>query len=72
MWLPVAAACSSVALHLEADVPAAGGDYVDVAFDVPPGTREIRVAHSDGSDADILDGGVWSPDGFRGWGGGLT
>jgi MYXO-CTERM domain-containing protein len=72
MWLPVVAVCSSVATHLEADVPAAGGDYVDVAFDVPAGTQEIRVAHSDGSATDILDWGVWSPDGFRGWGGGLT
>src|SRR5262249_48804494 len=25
-----------------------------------------------GSDTVILDWGVWSPDGFRGWGGGLT
>jgi hypothetical protein len=56
----------------EGDVPAAGGDYADVAFVVPAGTQEIRIAHSDGSATDILDWGVWSPDGFRGWGGGLT
>jgi hypothetical protein len=54
------------------DVPAEGGDYVDVAFEVPAGTKEIRIAHDDGSSFDILDWGVWSPDGFRGWGGGLT
>jgi hypothetical protein len=59
-------------MHYEADVAAAGGDYVDVAFVVPAGTQEIRIAHSDGSATVILDWGVWSPDGFRGWGGGLT
>src|ERR1041385_4884679 len=70
MLLPLTATLTT--MHYEADVPAAGSAYVDVAFDVPAGTQEIRVAHSDGSDTDILDWGVWSPDGFRGWGGGLT
>lgn len=70
MLLPLAATLST--MHHEGDVAAAGGDYVDVAFIVPAGTAEIRVAHSDGSDAVILDWGVWSPGGFRGWGGGLT
>jgi MYXO-CTERM domain-containing protein len=68
----VLAAVLCVPSHLEADVTASGGDYVDVTFTVPEGTREIRIAHSDGSTFDILDWGVWSPDGFRGWGGGLT
>jgi MYXO-CTERM domain-containing protein len=73
MWLTLAATlCSGTATHIEGDVPAAGGDYVDVAFDVPKDTKEIRVHHTDGSDTDILDWGVWSPDGFRGWGGGLV
>ena len=73
MWLTLAATiCSSTMTHVQGDVVAAGGDYVDVAFDVPAGTSEIRIAHSDGSITDILDWGVWSPDGFRGWGGGLT
>lgn len=57
-------------MHYEADVPIAGGDYVDVPFVVPAGTVEIEIAHSDGSDVVILDWGVWSPEGFRGWGGG--
>jgi hypothetical protein len=70
MLLPLAATLST--MHYEADVAAAGGDYADVAFVVPAGTVEIRVAHTDGSATDILDWGVWSPDGFRGWGGGLT
>ena len=59
-------------MHYEGDVPAAGGDYQDVAFTVPAGTVEIEIAHTDGSDYTILDWGVWGPDGFRGWGGGLT
>ncbi|HSD89958.1 MAG TPA: CehA/McbA family metallohydrolase [Kofleriaceae bacterium] len=60
-------------VHLEADVPTSGGDYVDVPFDVPAGTVEIEIAHTDGSDSVILDWGVWAPDGsYRGWGGGNT
>ncbi len=70
MLLPLTATLST--MHYEADVPAAGGDYVDVAFVVPAGTQEIRISHGDGSATDILDWGAWSPDGFRGWGGGLT
>jgi MYXO-CTERM domain-containing protein len=73
MWpLLAATLCSSTPAHLEADVPVAGGDYVEVAFEVPAGTQEIHIAHGDGSSTVILDWGVWSPDGFRGWGGGLT
>ena len=59
-------------MHLEGDVPVDGGDYVDVPFDVPAGPVEIEVAHTDGSADTILDWGVWGPDGYRGWGGGLT
>ncbi|MDQ3368289.1 MAG: CehA/McbA family metallohydrolase [Myxococcota bacterium] len=70
MLLPLAAVLSM--MHYEADVPTSGGDYVDVEFEVPAGTREIQIRHTDGSDAVILDWGVWSPEGFRGWGGGNT
>src|SRR5437762_2580104 len=59
-------------LHLEGDVPIDQTDYMDVPFTVPAGTAEIEIAHTDGSDYTILDWGVWGPDGFRGWGGGLT
>ncbi|HEY4238847.1 MAG TPA: CehA/McbA family metallohydrolase [Kofleriaceae bacterium] len=59
-------------MHFEGDVTADGGDYATVDFPVPAGTKEIRVAHTDGSDAVILDWGVWAPEGWRGWGGGLT
>ena len=69
MLLPLCAVLST--MHHEGAVPAAGGDYQEVAFEVPAGTVEIQISHTDGSDAVILDWGVWSPDGFRGWGGGL-
>jgi hypothetical protein len=69
LWL-IAGVIST--LHLEGPVTADGGDYLVVPFDVPAGTVEFEVVHSDGSDAAILDWGIWSPDGFRGWGGGLT
>jgi MYXO-CTERM domain-containing protein len=67
--LLVAAVLST--LHLEGAVPADGGDYLEVTFEVPPGTVELEVAHTDGSEVTILDWGVWAPEGFRGWGGGL-
>jgi len=72
MWLATLALLAPMHLSLTGEVPVAGGDYLDVTFEVPEGTQEIRITHDDGSDADILDWGVWSPDGFRGWGGGLT
>lgn len=65
----VAAVLSTV--HLEGDITAAGGDFHDVEFTVPAGTVEIQITHSDGSDFVILDWGVWAPEGFRGWAGGL-
>src|SRR5262245_19588258 len=69
MLLPTLVVLST--MHYEGDVPAAGGDYLDVPIEVPVGTVEIQIPHADGSDFDILDWGVWQPDGqFRGWGGG--
>ncbi len=70
MWLALLPLLAT--MQYTGEVPVAGGDYLDVAFEVPAGTKEIRIAHDDGSSYDILDWGVWSPDGFRGWGGGLT
>jgi MYXO-CTERM domain-containing protein len=68
----IAVAVVLSSMHYEGDVTADGGDYADVQFEVPAGTVEIQVTHSDGSDYVILDWGVWGPDGFRGWGGGNT
>jgi MYXO-CTERM domain-containing protein len=58
-------------LLLEGDIVAEGGDYALVPFEVPEGTVEIRFAHTDNSEADILDFGIIDPSGQRGWGGGL-
>jgi uncharacterized protein (TIGR03382 family) len=70
MLLPLAAAVLST-MHYEGDVPPTGGDYLDVPFVVPAGTKEIQIVHTDGSDFIILDWGVWDPaKAFRGWGGG--
>jgi len=65
----VAAVLSS--MDYTGDVTAAGGDYAEVEFAVPAGTVEIQVSHTDGDSYVILDWGVWGPDGYRGWGGGL-
>jgi hypothetical protein len=70
VFLPVLAVLTQ--MHYEGDVPPGGGDYADVQFAVPAGTVEIQISHDDGSDFVILDWGVWSPEGFRGWGGGNT
>ncbi len=66
---PLVAAVIST-LHFEGPVTADGGDYHLVTFDVPAGVVELHVLHADGGDSEILDWGVWAPDGFRGWGGG--
>jgi hypothetical protein len=59
-------------LHLEGDVAPAGGDYVVVPFAVPAGTVEFDVVRTVPTANAILDFGIWSPGGFRGWAGGLT
>ncbi|MGZ3427993.1 MAG: CehA/McbA family metallohydrolase, partial [Polyangia bacterium] len=59
-------------LHLQGTATPGGGDYIVVPFVVPAGTVELEVAHDNLTPMTILDFGVWSPQGFRGWGGGLT
>lgn len=68
---PLVCAAIISTLHLEGDLTADGGDYAILELEVPAGTVEIQVDHTDGSTMNILDWGVWGPDGFRGWGGGL-
>ncbi len=58
-------------LVFEGEVPSEG-DYFTIPFEVPEGIAEIEVRHDDLSDANILDWGLFSPDGFRGYGGGNT
>ncbi|HET9620996.1 MAG TPA: CehA/McbA family metallohydrolase [Kofleriaceae bacterium] len=70
--LLAALAALPMTIHLEGDVTADGGDYADVTFQCPAGTAEFTIEHTTTPAADILDYGVWGPDGFRGWSGGLS
>lgn len=55
---------------LEGDVPA-DGEFFTLPFEVTAGTRELEVRHDDLSSSNILDWGLFAPDGgFVGWGGG--
>ncbi len=54
------------------EVAAGGGDYEIVEIEVPEGTVELEIRHDTLSNRSILDWGVWDPDGFRGWSGGLV
>ena len=65
-----AAVLSTVTIN--GDVTDDEGDYVIVPFEVVEGALEIEIARTVNDEENILDFGVWSPDGFRGWGGGLT
>lgn len=56
---------------LEGEVPTEG-DYFVLPFEVPAGTNEIEIRHDDLSETNILDWGLFAPEGFRGYGGGNT
>lgn len=64
-------AAFSAPLVIEGEVPEEG-DHFEIPFEVPAGTVELEVRHDDLSSANILDWGLRSPDGFRGYGGGNT
>ena len=70
MLVPGVAAADETVLPLDGEIAAGGLDHEFVEFDVPEGIVEIEVQHDDGSDADILDWGLYDANGFRGWGGG--
>ncbi len=72
LWLtlPGSSRAAETTLVLDGEVPRDDGRYFTVPFEVPQGTLELEIRHSDDSDDDILDWGLLSPDGFRGWGGG--
>lgn len=72
-WLIAAGARAAPAtLVFDGAVPDDGYDHFFVPFEVPAGVAEIEVRHDDLSDEDILDWGLYDPDGHRGWGGGNT
>jgi hypothetical protein len=68
----VAVAVVLSTMHVEGDALPGGGDYIDVPFAVPAGTVEIQVTKTYNNGYNILDFGMWSPSGYRGWSGGLT
>lgn len=47
-----------------------GADYELISFEVPAGIKEFSVTHPSQDSQNILDYGLWGPDGFRGYGGG--
>jgi len=64
---------ASAQIVLTGEVPDADGvEYFVLPFEVPEGTAEIEIRHDDLSDDNILDWGLISPTGFRGYGGGNT
>jgi MYXO-CTERM domain-containing protein len=65
------AAALTTTLPYAGEVPDDGSDYFVIEFDVPAGTVEIEVAHASDASENILDWGLWDPEKFRGWGGGL-
>ncbi len=71
-WTASASSASAAPIVKDGPVPTDGPDHFFLDFDVPPGTKEIQVVHSDESDANILDWGLLDQDGYRGWGGGTT
>src|SRR5512146_2291068 len=55
---------------IQGDVPDEGL-FFTVPFEVSAGTAELELRHDDLSNANILDWGLFAPDGgFVGWGGG--
>lgn len=59
------------ALNIGGDVRSGNGDYEITEFAVPEGTVEIVIRTDYTQGDDILDWGVWAPEGMRGWSGGL-
>lgn len=70
--LGVSATAEAAPLVKDGPVPEGGPDHFFVDFEVPSGTQEIEIRHDDRSPANILDFGLYGPEGFRGWGGGTS
>ena len=69
--LAARAAAADTTLTLDGNVPTDGPDHFYVPFDVPAGTQELEILHSDESDQNILDWGLYDQTGkWRGYGGG--
>lgn len=74
LWVGVAAWADETVV-LEGPFPAdpVAEPFVTASFEVPVGTRELSVVHSDSSDASAVDWGLLDPSGaLRGWHGSNT
>lgn len=65
-----AARADETVIPIAGQVPKDGLDHFFVEFEVPAGIVEIEVRHDDLSAINVLDWGLYDPNGFRGWGGG--
>ena len=65
-------ALAQTTLVFQGEVASDGPDFVRVPFEVPAGLAELEVRHLVPDTSNILDFGVDSPLGFRGYGGGNT
>ncbi|MBS2029853.1 MAG: CehA/McbA family metallohydrolase [Deltaproteobacteria bacterium] len=75
LLLPARIAAADHTLYFTGTMLATDPTYALVPFEVPAGTAEVQVSHvlnQDSNGTDILDFGLWDPNGFRGWGGGNT
>jgi hypothetical protein len=70
--VPRVARAADMTLTFDGPVPTDPAEHFFVPFDVPDGIAEIEILHDDKSDANILDWGLYDPNGWRGWGGGNT
>lgn len=69
--LAPSAALADQTISLDGTVPMGGPDRYTVPFTVPDGIQEIEILHDAQSADNILDWGLYDPDGaFRGYGGG--
>lgn len=59
-------------LTFDGDVPDDGASFFWIPFEVPADILEIEVRHDDLSAENIIDWGLFDPQGFRGYGGGNT
>ncbi len=69
-FLTAGSAAADEVLTFSGTVDASAPAHFTIPFEVPAGTNEIQIDHDDGDPDDILDWGLSSPSGFRGWGGG--
>lgn len=63
-------AAADEVLTFDGTVMAGPPNHVTVEFTVPATTKEIQIEHDDLDPDDVLDWGLSSPSGWRGWGGG--